>query len=418
MNFEEIVNAQDGGTHRDLTPFGTLQREQIDKKYCQVLMLRKELADRRDFCSALECAQQQTFGMRMKQQLHFQLGKDEKGALRLELEPGNYQTFAQLLNLNPAVVAKSGFVDNVVESLFELLGQLHEQGVYAGCLSPQNVFIRKGDEMPMLMLYGSQLTAMADWQEAIFAAQKDFLAPELEEGEALTAASDVYSLGMLIEWLFQQGDMPYEYKKVVGKAKQTDASQRYASIEAMKADLAKMRMRKRSVFSFVGALVVVLLCFGLYFELMPEAENIEFVDPAPKEAEEDPFGQTFDPEESMLNEETDSTDGDTVTLAERQMIDVYMKKAEDIYRKQFAKEADRILSKVYNNERMNASEKSFMASSNAMRDELVKVQNELAVHAGISDDRAGRIATEVIDQLTKEKQEALDKYTNPSHQKK
>jgi uncharacterized protein YdaT len=105
-------------------------------------------------------------------------------------------------------------------------------------------------------------------------------------------------------------------------------------------------------------------------------------------------------------------------LAERKMIDVYMKKAEDIYRKQFRTEADRILSKVYNNERMNASEKSFMASSNAMRDELIKVQNELAVHAGISDDRAGRIATEVIDQLTREKTEALDKYTNPKHQKK
>ncbi|MBQ8159017.1 MAG: hypothetical protein IJ081_08400 [Prevotella sp.] len=421
MNFEEIVNAQEGSVHHDQTSFGTLQREQIDKKYCQVLAVRKSLADRRDFQAALENAQRQTIGLRLKQQLHFQQGQDEKGGLRLELEPGSYQTFAQLLNLNPAVVAKSGFVDNVVEQLCVLLSQLHEQGIYAACLSPQNVLIRKGDEMPMMMLYGSQFATLRDWQDAIYGAQKDYLAPELQEEASPSAASDVYSLGMLIEWLFQQGDMPYEYKKIVSKAKQTDPSQRYESVEAMKADLTKMRMRKRSLFSFVGALLVVLLCFGLYFELMPEAEDIEFVDPAPKETEEDPFGETFDPEESLLNEEADSTDtidGDTVTLAERKMIDVYMKKAEDIYRKQFRTEADRILSKVYNNERMNASEKSFMASSNAMRDELIKVQNELAVHAGISDDRAGRIATEVIDQLTREKTEALDKYTNPKHQKK
>jgi len=84
-----------------------------------------------------------------------------------------------------------------------------------------------------------------------------------------------------------------------------------------------------------------------------------------------------------------------------------MQKAEDIFRKRFTKEADQILSRVYNNENMNANEKTFMANTNAMRDDLVKLQTDLTEQTGITSDKASRIAMEVIDQLTLEKQRKL-----------
>ena len=152
-----------------------------------------------------------------------------------------------------------------------------------------------------------------------------------------------------------------------------------------------------------------MVCIGLYFELMPKAENIEFVEPAPKEQEESLLDQGgFDPEQEMLK---DTSLVDSITEEEKRTLDDYMKKAEDIFRKQFTKEADKILSKVLNDSKMSDSEKEFMTSNNAMRDELMQLQTELAEQAGISDDRAGRISTEVLNQLYIEKQKKLIRET-------
>ena len=109
---------------------------------------------------------------------------------------------------------------------------------------------------------------------------------------------------------------------------------------------------------------------------------------------------------------------DSITEEEKRTLDDYMKKAEDIFRKQFTKEADKILSKVLNDSKMSDSEKEFMTSNNAMRDELMQLQTELAEQAGISDDRAGRISTEVLNQLYIEKQKKLRKYNFQVEDKK
>ena len=78
-------------------------------------------------------------------------------------------------------------------------------------------------------------------------------------------------------------------------------------------------------------------------------------------------------------------------------------------RKQFTKEADRILSKVYNNKQMNLSEKDFMARSRSMTQELAKAEQDLAKQSSLGNERSQRIASEIIDQLTTKKMEALDK---------
>jgi serine/threonine protein kinase len=271
------------------------------------------------------------------------------------------------------------------------------------------VLVRKGDEMPMLLLHASQFAKVNDWLH-IYDGQESFIAPEVLAGETMTERSDIYSLGCFIKWLFSQGSLPYEYKTVVAKATKEDATKRYASIADMRSALIKARAAKRSVISLAIALFVALVCVGLFFEMMPEGEDIEFVQAAPKEADEDLLDAGFDPMNELAQASpldsammADSLAADTIADDERQTMETYMKKAEDIFRKQFAKEADRILTKIYSDENMNASEKTFIANSNAMRDELMKIQNTLAEQAGISDNRAGRIATEEIDRITREK---------------
>jgi threonine synthase len=51
-----------------------------------------------------------------------------------------------------------------------------------------------------------------------------------------------------------------------------------------------------------------------------------------------------------------------------------------------------------------------MAGSNVMREELEKAQAELAARSGISSERAGAIALQVITMLMDEKQKNLPKY--------
>ena len=87
----------------------------------------------------------------------------------------------------------------------------------------------------------------------------------------------------------------------------------------------------------------------------------------------------------------------------------FQAKAEQIFRKQYTKAADLILSKIYNNERMNNSEKNFKASSKEVMEELVEKQKELASKSSLSDATTQRIASEIIEQLTDKKKKDLEK---------
>ena len=81
----------------------------------------------------------------------------------------------------------------------------------------------------------------------------------------------------------------------------------------------------------VSAIVIALLCFWLYVEMMPQAETIEFVQPVQKAAEGDPFDAVYDPETGALE------DNDTLTQAE---MDAYQKKAEEIMQRRAEREAE------------------------------------------------------------------------------
>ena len=167
----------------------------------------------------------------------------------------------------------------------------------------------------------------------------------------------------------------------------------------------------------LAAIAIALAIVGGYFYMLPQPEDVEYV-----KAVEEPIP------EDLLDENNElyglGADADSATIAavvarqqhmkdslsiDEKEMKAYRAKAEQIFRKQFTKEADRILSKVYNNEKMNLSEKDFMARSRQMTTELAKAEEELAKRANIGNERSQHIASEIIDQLTTKKMEALDK---------
>ena len=410
MNYEEMLNAQDGAaTHREELPLGVFYKKLIDRKYRNVLELKPLLADDVVFCEGLKTDQRLTAAFTGRQQLHYELHEDSSGVYELEVEQGNYQTFAQLLDSTPAVLARSGFIDHTVRSLFDVATRWHEQGVYYLCFAPQNVFARKSDNEPMLLCHGSSFAAMSD-VTSLYQGFESFVAPEVISHEGMDERSDVYSLGKFIEWLYQQGDMPYEYKCVVKKATQQNPAKRYSSVDDMRIALLRTKGIKRSALSLAGALLVALLVIGIIFEIYPNTVNVEFVQGVEKEEMEDLLDGGFNPETELGLWVDESGNIDTLLPEERKQMENYQTKAEEVFRRQFTREADRVLSKIYSKDRMKLSEQTFVSSNNAMADELLKTQEELAGKAGVPKDRAGSIAADIIDQLTREKQKNVTRY--------
>ena len=214
---------------------------------------------------------------------------------------------------------------------------------------------------------------------------------------------DIYSLGKLMDYLFEQGQMPYEYKRVARKAQSAMPEDRYQTIAAMRKALAFKRSLYQSLIALAAAVVLALVVVGLYFELMPETTEVEFVKPAPRLATDELIEDGFDPAELGV------ITGDTMVMTEqqKQQQKEYAAKAEQIFRKRFTAEADRLLSTIYDNEHMNASEKKFMSEMSTINEQLIKLQVDLGNEAGLSDARSQLLATQIVESLTEQKKKKL-----------
>ena len=82
----------------------------------------------------------------------------------------------------------------------------------------------------------------------------------------------------------------------------------------------------------------------------------------------------------------------------------------DLFRRQFTREAERVLSKIYSREKMNSSEQTFISSSTSLMDELMQKRDELADQAGLTPEEASKIAGDIVNKIRTEKQKMLKSY--------
>jgi serine/threonine protein kinase len=247
---------------------------------------------------------------------------------------------------------------------------------------------------------------------------EQFIAPEVLSGNPIDARTDVFSLGKLILWLYESSGIPFDLKKVVDKAISENPEDRFASIEDFRSAINRVRSLRNTVVTAGLATAIALVIVGLFFYLLPSPEAVEYVKPV-----EEPI-----PDE-MVEEDLDAllgigADADSATIAhvvelqrhKKDSLGVgeaklreYNAKAEAIFRKQFTKAADAILSEVYNSGQMNSSEKEFAAKSRVMTEKLAKKQAELMKTTTLSADRANGIASKIIEQLMEKKKAQMDK---------
>ena len=416
MNFEELLETRDvRKTTKVRLPYGYFYKRLIDGKYSNFVEFHDEVADHVAFsnCVRTEAADMEKIGN--KHQLHFVPNEGDGGVYARAVEVGNFITFDQLLNENPAVIARESFAADTLRDLVEITELLNDKGIYHVCFAPCNVLARKNDSTVRLLCHGS-FYAKLD-QETLYDGLEDYVAPEVLAGGEITARADVYSLAKFVGWLYHSAGLPLEWRHVIARATAEDPERRYASVKEFYNALINYKNMRRTALVGFAAIAIALAIVGCYFYMLPQPEQVEYV-----KAVEEPIPDDMLDEENLLyglGADADSATianivakqmrlKDSLSIDEKEM-KAYQAKAEQIFRKQFTKEADRILSKVYNNKQMNLNEKDFMARSRSMTEELAKVEQELAKSSNLGNERSQRIASEIIDQLTTKKMEALDK---------
>ena len=403
MNYEELLNAKSSArAKRARMPIGIFCKKEVDGKYHNVLDVDGRFGMNIKFSEALkeDCAKNRVLSH--KHQLHFEPVEEGGDIVRLNIDSGNYETLAQLLETQPSLVAEKGFVDNVISQLMDLTEYLHGKGVWHVCYAPQNILVRKGDNAVMLLSHSCFYLNMSNPME-LFEGMEDYIAPEVKEKGSIDGRCDIYSLGRLISYLFELGSFPYEYKKVSEKALKDVPEDRYQTIAAMRKALTVKRSLHQSFVGLLIAVAAALLVMGLYFGLMPETTQVEFINPTPQQSADEQLDEGFDPAELGI------VSGDTTLMTDEQRRSQaeYAAKAEQIFKKRFMAEADRVLSKIYDNEHMNASEKKFMSEMSDVNEELMKLQSDLAEEAGISNARSQLLATQIVERLTEQTKKPL-----------
>lgn len=415
MNFEQLLDTRDARkTNKVRLPYGYLYKRQIDGKYSNFVEFHDELADNISFsrCVYDEC--EALSGVADPHQLRFTPNAGGEGVYAIAIESGNYLTFEQLLNEQPAMVAQGDFISRTIEALVRLTSTLNGMGIQHLCFAPSNVLVRKSDGSVRLLCHGSfyqRLYLNAELYDGV----EQFVAPEVLRNEMATDSSDVYSLARFIEYLYASSGVPFEFKAVLKKATVEVPDKRYATVDAMYSAMKAHRNVFRSGLMAVAACLVALLVVGLFFELTPNREPVEFVKPVEEPIDDDLLDQGFDP----LTELGVAADSATIAAAVRDFTNdsnridekklrEFEAKSEQIFRKQYTREAERILSKLYNASQMNSSnEKNFQAASEEVMQELVSKQKELANRASLNDEKSQRIASQIIEQITDRKKVEL-----------
>ena len=410
MNYEELIAAKVGSKlNLSVLPIGEFFRSKNGNKYQSRVEIHQSLIDNITFCEGLkrECEENGTIAE--KHQLHFTPVMEGNEIVRLDIvEPGQFMCYDEMLREMPSVVAQRKFLFNVLEALVNMTELLHKKGIRHICYSPHTVFARKGDYTPLLLTHGSYYLGLNDL-EAFFGQDAQYVAPEVLQHGTIDDRCDVYSIGKFMESLGTVSELPFEYRRAMKKATSESPEDRYNTPEELFKAVRRVHSYIRTTLTVLGCVIAALVITNLYFEMFPETEPVEFVKPAPRQPTDDLLDDGFDPAEMGVTNSGDSLvyNRDDSLAYDKAMEHEYSAKAEEIFRKKYEKEADRILSKIYNKDYMSNAEKKFSAESESTINELMKKQAELGNDAGLTPERSQLIATEIIDRVTEKKKKEM-----------
>lgn len=405
MNYEELVsiNGANGG-RGDKTPIGVFQKRRINLKYENVVTLKNSLSVDAIFLSQLRKEAEAIMELPDTHQLRFSV--NESGT-EIYLPAGSYVSVAQLLNENPAICADTKFINGLFRDIVRWSVDFHANEIYHVCFSPHNVFVNRKTNRLALVSHGSFYVHGNNLVD-MFREFEEYIAPEVLGDGIVDERCDVYSVGKLFLYIFNQTEVPAVYKKVLDKATEVLPEDRYDSLSSMYRAVKRNRNVRRSIWEFgVASAIAALIVLG-YFSMAPDTSaQSEYIKPGPKTDFNDILDENFDPAAAMEDLISDTLSD--ITPEKQKQIDDYKAKASHIFRKRYEREAERILSRVYTSRYNGTTERRFVAASQAAIEELTKLQTDIAAQAGIDPQTSQTIALEIIERVSNRKQKEMEK---------
>lgn len=156
------------------------------------------------------------------------------------------ETLAQWLSGNPSASERR----RIFAELLSVVAYLHQKDIVHNDLKPDNILVSKASGAIKLVDLG-----FADSDTHLGKAiggTRNYASPELLAGAAVSAASDVYSLGFILRLLF-----PGRYRRIVRRCLRPEPSRRYASAgELERAWKNNGKGLRYSLVALVSALIV------------------------------------------------------------------------------------------------------------------------------------------------------------------
>lgn len=407
MNYEEILESRQGENPRGVhTPIGTLARRQVEGQWRYELRLDSLLTEDAHFIDALEKDEEAARLSNRPEQVKFSIERDSAGPYALLLPKGNYTTLEQYLNEQPMALAHKGYIETTLQRLSTLCKEASERGLHLVSMHPSLLLVRRKEGEVVALLHGSLYMNLGPTTERVFGSVKESIAPELFEGAKPDDTSDTYALAWLAQWLYQSAEVPMGADAVLNKALDPQPDKRPATPQKFIERIGRRNGMAKQGLLLLLATVIAAFIIGVYFEMVPKTEVVEFVKPNAVDSMAWVLEDTiFIPDDEIVpGQDSMAT---LMTPQERAMMKRYEMKAEEIFRKRYAKAADPILSTIYNKKSMASDQEKFAATSLAGAEELDRLQKELANEVGITDVRGQKLASEVIQEITKKKLEGL-----------
>ena len=130
MNFEEMLEQREAKkTSKIRMPYGYFYKRLIDGKYSNFVQFHDELTEDIFFGHCVKAESDAVASIDHKTQLHFSTNGEDDGVFAIAVEVGNYQTLEQLLNDNPAIVARNEFMSATLKTLFDFTAFLNSKGI-------------------------------------------------------------------------------------------------------------------------------------------------------------------------------------------------------------------------------------------------------------------------------------------------